>query len=430
MTNQLTDIELLIPALKKIYTTNGQDISGQINRYSRLMDAFKEKFSERGFHFFSTPGRTEIGGNHTDHNNGRVLASSVDIDSIAVVSYNSSNQVTVFSEGYQSAFKVDLDELDKKEQEKGSTAALIRGIAEGFRSKGYKVGGFNAFISSDILPGSGLSSSASIEVLIGSIFNVFYNNDKIPAEELAKIGQYAENEFYDKPCGLMDQLACAVGGIITIDFKNPEEPETKRIHFDFDKEKYRLLVVNSGGSHADLTDDYAAIPKEMLAVAKLFNKSNCRELSDSVLKTQIGKIRELLGDRPLLRVLHFREENERVLKQVGALENDRFSDFLELVTESGNSSFKWLQNVYSNSNINDQSIAVALILTEEFIAKTGEGACRVHGGGFAGTILTFLPEKMVAEYRKLMESVFGSFSVQVLKVRPYGTLYLNSILKN
>jgi galactokinase len=427
MKKPITDIEFLIPVLKKIYSSNGNDISLQINRYTRLIDAFKEKFGEREFHFFSTPGRTEIGGNHTDHNNGRVLASSVDLDSVAVASYSNSNRVTLFSEGYQEAFIVNLDDLNKKEQEKGSTVALIRGIAGGFKSRGHQVGGFNAFISSDVLPGSGLSSSASIEVLIGSIFNVLYNNEKITAEELAKIGQYAENAFFDKPCGLMDQLACAVGGIITIDFKNSAEPQTKKIHFDFAKEKYRLLVVNSGGSHADLTDDYAAIPNEMQAVAKLFDKNNCRELSDEILKTQTGKIRETLGDRHLLRVMHFKEENERVLKQVTALEEDRFSDFLEHVRESGNSSFKWLQNVYSNSNINDQGVSVALAFTEDFISRCGEGACRVHGGGFAGTIQTFLPANMVSEYIELMESVFGSGSVKVLKIRPQGTLYLNSV---
>jgi galactokinase len=422
----MTELKFLTPVIQNIYSNDENVVDRQLKRYSQLITWFKNIFDDDNLHFFSTPGRTELGGNHTDHNNGRVLAASVDIDSIAVVSPNCSNQVTLFSEGYEKAFCIDLGDLNKIENEKGTTSALIRGIAADLKIKGFQIGGFNACITSDVLPGSGLSSSASIEVLIGSIFNVLYNNGNIPAEEIAKIGQYAENEFFRKPCGLMDQLACAVGGIIAIDFKNPIQPEIIKIDFDFVEQKYRLIVVDSGGSHADLTEDYSAIPKEMKAVAKMFKKKSCRELSESTLRANINEIRTKLGDRALLRAMHFIEENERVQKQVYVLQEKRFSDFLKLITESGNSSFKWLQNIYSTRNNNEQGVAVALALTENFISKIGEGACRVHGGGFAGTIQAFLPEKNVDDYTKLMESVFGQKSVKILKIRPYGTIHLNS----
>lgn len=426
----MNSIQFVIPVIQNIYLDNEKTLKRQIKRYSHLVDWFGKEFSESQLHFFSVPGRTELGGNHTDHNNGRVLASSVDLDSIAVASYENNNRVTLFSDGYDEAFIIDLDDLTKKKSEVGQASALIRGIALGLKKRGFQIGGFNACITSDVLPGSGLSSSASIEILIGSIFNALYNNGNIPKEELAKICQFAENEFFGKPCGLMDQMACAVGGIIAIDFKDPKQPAIRKVHFDLNKEKYCLLVVYSGGSHADLTKEYSAIPKEMKAVAKLLKKNNCREISDSMLKEHLETIREKLGDRALLRAWHFIKENARVLEQVNALEENRFRDFLEYVNVSGNSSFKWLQNVYTTTNILDQGLSVALALTENFLSEIGEGACRVHGGGFAGSILTFLPQETVDGYRTLMESVFGPKSVKDLKIRPYGALHLNALIKN
>lgn len=416
----LFDRQHLMSGLSKIYGNDPDLLQSQLERYEKLVSIFQTKFPETEGFFFSTPGRTEIGGNHTDHNHGRVLAASVNLDSIAVAAAVAADEIVIDSVGY-APFRVELADLEIHPDEKGTTTALIRGIAARFQQLGFRLGGFHAAVASDVLPGSGLSSSASIEVLIGSMLNFLYNAGKIAPETLALIGQYAENHYFGKPCGLMDQMACAVGGIITIDFNNPAQAIVRRVDFDFAAENYRLLVVDTGGNHADLTDDYAAVPHEMRLVAAEFGKTVCRELSLNELLPRLKSLREKVGDRALLRALHFLGENERVDSQVQALEQGDFSRFLALVRDSGNSSFKWLQNVYTVKNVREQGVTLALALSEEFLARHA-GACRVHGGGFAGTIQVFLPTEAVPAYVERMEPVFGAGSVRVLSVRPLGTV--------
>jgi len=426
MNKQLKQIE---SAISTVYGKNKLTIDYQNKRYESLLDTFISKFGSAELHFFSTPGRTELGGNHTDHNNGRVLAASINLDSIGIVSKSENNNVEIYSVGYSNPFILDLNNLEPMDNEKGTTLSLIRGTAAGLKQLGYNIGGFNACISSDVLPGSGLSSSASIEVLIGSIFNALFNNNSIAPEILAQTGQFAENNYLGKPSGLMDQMACAVGGIISIDFKNPINPVFNKVNFNFDQHNYKLLVLDTGGSHADLTDDYASIPAEMKSVAALFNVSVLREISMDTFLGKILFIREQLGDRAVLRALHFFQENVRVENEVNALSKGDFSKFLELVKASGNSSFKQLQNIFTIKNIKDQGISLALALSEKFIEESGEGACRVHGGGFAGTIQIFLPNSSVQKYKNNMEKIFGKNSVQILSIRSKGTIYLNSIVE-
>ncbi len=423
------DFQKLKPIFKEIYCTRDDlVIQAKVKRFDQLIEKFKQIFHQSDLHLFSTPGRTEIGGNHTDHNHGRVLAGSVNLDSIAVAAINQSNMITLHSEGYPQPFLVNLDQLDKIASEAGTTSALIRGIAARFKQLGFHIGGFNAWVASDVLPGSGLSSSASIEVLIGTIFNALFNGSKVPPQTIALIGQFAENEYFGKPCGLMDQTTCAVGGIITIDFQNPKEPVVRKVHFDFASQSYSLLVVDTGGNHADLTDEYAAVTKEMKAVAQALGADVCRQIRYHDLIAKINEIRPRLGDRAILRAIHFLGDNARVLEQVSALEKGDFKRFLMLVNESGNSSFKWLQNIYTTKNVREQGVALALAVTEKFIADLGEGACRVHGGGFAGTIQVFLPNAGVTDYIQLIESIFGTGKALVLSIRPHGSLYLNKFL--
>jgi galactokinase len=424
------DFKKLRSIFSEIYCSQNDIIlTKKIKRFQNLVDKFNQTFQENDLHLFSTPGRTEIGGNHTDHNHGRVLAASVNLDSIAVAAKNDSKLVTINSEGYPDPFVVNIEQLNKMTNEKETTSALIRGIAARFKQLGFQINGFNACITSDVLPGSGLSSSASIEVLIGTIFNYLFNNGTIAPQQIAIIGQYAENEYFGKPCGLMDQTTCAVGGIVTIDFENPKEPVVRKVNFDFASQNYSLLVVDTGGNHADLTDEYASIPGEMKSVANQFGAEVCRELSNDEFIQKIKQIRPRVGDRAILRAFHFLGDNARVLDQVAALEQGDFQKFLSLVNASGNSSFKWLQNIYTTKNIHEQGVSLALAITEKYISDIGEGACRVHGGGFAGTIQVFLPNAAVTEYIKLIESVFGKGKVVVLSIRPYGTLYLNQFLE-
>ena len=424
------DISSLRHIFSKIYSKDTEVLESQLKRYTDLSEQFTEKFGEQELHYFSTPGRTEIGGNHTDHNYGRVLAGSVNLDSIAVATKNQLNSVVIYSMGYEKAFQIDLDNLEVNEIEFGTTTALIRGIASRLTQLGYQIGGFNAYIESDVLPGSGLSSSASIEVLIGSIFSALFNDNSIAPENLAIIGQYAENNYFGKPCGLMDQVACAMGGIITIDFETPEKPKIEKIDFDFEEQNYNLIVVDTGGNHADLTEDYASVPIEMRSVAQALGKNVCREISMIDLIPYIKILRSKVGDRALLRAIHFIGENERVTEQVNALKNNDFDAFLELLKDSGNSSFKWLQNIYSTKNIREQGLSLALAITENYIKEISAGACRVHGGGFAGTIQVFLPHSKVKAYHDLMAKVYGEKSVHILSIRPLGTLYLNPFFEN
>jgi len=418
----LPKIEL---AFKQLYGTDQNILTKHFNRFQQLEENFQKYFGDAELHYFSTPGRIEISGNHTDHNHGVVLASSIDLDSIAVVSKNSGNEIILYSEGYDGSFSVKMDDLTAKMEEKGTTNALIRGMASRFKNLGSSIGGLNICMSSNVLAGSGLSSSASFEVLIGTILNCLYNDRKFTPEELASIGQYAENEYFGKPCGLMDQMACAVGGIIFIDFKNPKNPIVQKVNYDFSKENYSALVVDTGGNHADLTDDYAAVPSEMKAIANEMEAQALRDVSENYFIEQIPDLRKKYGDRAVLRSLHFFSENKLVLNQVAALEANEFSKFLKLVKASGNSSFKYLQNIYTNKNVKEQGIALSLALTEKYLAKVQTGACRVHGGGFAGTILVFLPKKEIENYLSEIEPVFGKDCAIVLSFRQYGTIYLN-----
>ncbi len=419
------EIAQLKSIFEKIYETDPLAIEKQVSRYEALAGLFREKFGEQEVHFFSTPGRTEIGGNHTDHNFGRVLAGSINLDSVAVAARNNENVVRVYSVGYDNAFEVSLDMLEPNPEEFGTTTSLIRGIAARLKELGYEIGGFNAYLTSDVLPGSGLSSSASIEVLIGNIISSLYNEDKILPEELAMTGQYAENIFFGKPCGLMDQVACAMGGIVTIDFRDPADPQITKVDFDFAAQDYSMIVVDTGGTHADLTDDYASVPTEMKSVAEALGSSVVREIEIEDLMASLSEVRAKTGDRAVLRALHFLGDNARVTRQVAALENNDFKSFLDMITDSGNSSYKRLQNIYSPSNVSEQGVALALSLTENFLEEIGEGACRVHGGGFAGTIQIFLPNKAVEAYGKLMKPIFGENAVHALKIRALGTLHLN-----
>ena len=413
--------------MDKIYSNDNNEKANQELRFSELLEFYKKNFQDEKVWLFSTPGRTEIGGNHTDHNHGRVLAGSVNLDTIAVAAPVENNIVTLFSEGYSEAFKVNLDNLSKAPDEEGTTAALIRGVAAFFRKNNFQAGGFNAVVSSRVPVGSGLSSSASFEVLIATIFNHFYNGDKVPVKTMAIAGQFAENEFFGKPCGLMDQMACAYGGIVEIDFKNPRDPQTEQVDFSLKDYGYNLIVVNTGGSHADLTDDYAAIPAEMKKVAAFFGKRTLRDIKESEFFQNLSELRKKTGDRAVLRAQHFLAENKRVLEQIESLKNKDIVTFFKLIIESGNSSFRWLQNIFSTKQIEEQGVAVALALTERFISGHHPGACRVHGGGFAGTIQVFIHRDDLEEYINEIGAVFGKESVTVLSIRKQGTVCLGNL---
>ncbi len=422
------NIQKATPILAELYGTGKDTVARQKERYETLIRNFREAFGADEISLYSTPGRSEIGGNHTDHNRGRVLAAAVNLDALAAASPSGDDTIILFSSGYKKPITLNLRSLSPIKKERGTSAALIRGIAFRLRELGYQAGGFRAWVDSEVMVGSGLSSSASFEVLVGTIFNHLFNNGRIKPLELAKAGQLAENGYFGKPCGLMDQTTCAVGGIVTIDFKDAENPLVKRVDFDITKQGYRLLVVDTGGDHADLTEDYAAIPREMRAVAKALGGREMRDVAAFDLLANLPDLRMQTGDRAVLRAIHFLQENERVEKQVRALQRKDFTSFLALVRESGESSYKWLQNCYPAADPSEQGVALALALSENFIKESGEGACRVHGGGFAGTIQVFLPEKQVRSYSTLMESVFGAGSVRSLSIRQKGSIRLGDII--
>lgn len=389
----------------------------QNSRYAQAVAKFEELFGEKQVEIYSAPGRSEVGGNHTDHQHGMVLATSINLDAIGIVSPSASPVIQVVSEGYDMV-EVDIEDLEEKYEEEGTTAALIRGVAAALAEKGYKIGGFQAYITSDVLIGAGLSSSAAFEIIIGTIFSGLFNNMEIDPVEIAKAGQYAENVYFGKPCGLMDQMASAVGGLIHIDFQDPQVPSVKKVPSDFQAYQYSLCIVDTKASHANLTDDYAKIPEEMKKVAAFFKKNVLREVEEEEFFREIPGLRSILGDRPVLRALHFFEEEKRVEKQVEALDQGDFPRFLELVKESGNSSFKYLQNIYINRDEQNQSMSVALGASESILQN--HGVSRVHGGGFAGTIQVFAENSYVEEYRNKIDHIFGKGSCHVLKVRQQG----------
>lgn len=402
---------------KRIYVTD-EAVADQRERYVSLAEDFARLFGEdREVRLFSAPGRTEVGGNHTDHNHGRVLAASINLDAIAVASKNDENVVRVKSRGYNMDV-CDITDLEIKENEKGHSPALVRGMCAGFKKFGYEIGGFDACTMSSVLSGSGLSSSAAYEVLVGTMLNYLYNDGKVDAITIAKIAQYAENVYFDKPCGLMDQMACSVGGFVTIDFNNPAEPVVNEVKFDFAASGHSLCIVDTKGSHSDLTDDYAAIRSEMEAVAGFFGKNVLREVDEEDFKKNISAIREKLGDRAVLRAVHFFADNGRVLKEVDALKKGNFDEFKSYILESGDSSYKYNQNVFSTKKPLEQPVSLALALSESILK--GKGAWRVHGGGFAGTIQAFVPNEILEDYKNAMECVFGEGSCYVLIIRPVG----------
>ena len=394
-------------------------LTAQKARYEKAISDYKEYFASEGdeIRIFSAPGRTEVGGNHTDHNCGKVLAASVDMDIIAIVEPIDEPVVAIKSEGFDES-RILLDELDVVESEKNSTPALIRGVAKGLKSRGFKIGGFKAYATSNVLKGSGLSSSAAFEVLVGTIFSYLYNEGKVSPIKIAQISQYAENVYFGKPSGLMDQMACSVGGFVAIDFKDVESPIIENVNVDFDSFGHALCIIDTKGDHADLTPDYAAIPAEMKAIANYFSVSELRHLCKHDIILNINVLRDKFGDRAVLRALHFFEENKRVEKLVNALKRNDFQAFLDSINESGNSSYKYLQNVFSSSHVEQQGLGIGLNIAEYALLR--KGASRVHGGGFAGTIQAFVPFELLKEFKMELEKVFGSGSCHVLKIRPVG----------
>ena len=366
---------------------------------------------------FSAPGRTEIAGNHTDHQHGCVLAAAVDLETVADVCLNGTDKIWIQSEGYP-AFSIDIRDLSINDSEKNTTVALVRGVVAGFAQRNVQIQGFDAKIHSTVLPGSGLSSSAAFEVLIGTIINELFNEGRISAEEIAMIGQYAENVYFGKPCGLMDQMASSVGSLVYIDFENPKQPKVEKIDFDLAEAGYALCIIDSGADHADLTDEYAAIPNEMKQICSLFGKEVLRQIPEESFLAALPSLRGQVSDRAILRALHIYRENERVAKQAEALKTQDVDTFLKLVKESGDSSWKYLQNITPSGAVKHQEVAVALALCDTYLK--GQGAYRVHGGGFAGTVQAFVPVKMLENFKASIEAVLGENSCHVLNIRQQG----------
>ena len=386
-------------------------------RKAALDAGFAAAFESMPNRYFSAPGRTEIGGNHTDHQRGRVLAGAVNLDTVAAVRVNGTDTIRIHSKGYPVSI-VNLAQLEPIAAEINSTPALIRGVAARFKELGCEVKGFDAYCESTVLPGSGLSSSAAYEVLIGTIINNLFFDGKISQPEIAMIGQYAENVFFGKPCGLMDQTASAVGNLVTIDFFNKENPVIEPVNFDFASCGHALCIIDSGADHANLTDEYAAVPGEMKAVAAYFGKEVLTQIDENEFYSNLPGIRASCGDRAVMRAIHFYQENARVPQQVAALREGDFEKFLSLVKQSGYSSYMYLQNVIPAGYKAHQDVAVALGLAEHFLQ--GRGAYRVHGGGFAGTIQAFVPFNLLDSFVAGMDGALGAGACHVLSIRPQG----------
>ena len=394
------------------------DATTAAKRYSAALDEFFRLFGDRdNIRIFSAPGRTEVGGNHTDHQHGCVLAGSVNLDVIAIVSATDDNMVRIKSAGYPMD-EIDVCDLEVKENEKGRASALIRGVLSAFSQNSYKVGGFDAYTTSNVLKGSGLSSSAAFEVLLSNIVNGLYNNHSVDAVTMAKYSQFAEREYFGKPCGLLDQMASSVGGFTYADFFDPQNPIIEKVDINLLDSGHTLCVVDTGGNHANLTQDYADITLECKAVSEALGVEFLRDADESEFYKNIAAIRKSCGDRAVLRAMHFFNENARANAQRQALKDKNFDKFFALVNESGESSFNWLQNVYSPANPKEQGISLALAVTKQFLGDMG--ACRVHGGGFAGTIQCYIPSDMLASFKAVIEAVFGKNSCVVLSIRPVG----------
>ena len=403
--------------LRAVYVTD-YAVEAQKPRYIRLINEFIRLFGDdRDVIITSAPGRTEVCGNHTDHNNGRVLAASVNLDAVAVAAKNDEGIVRVKSDGHAMNV-VDVNELLPDESEFGRSTAMVRGVCAKIQGLGYKIGGLDCVTASDVIGGSGLSSSAAFEVLLGSTLSYLYNDGVIGAVEIAKTAQYAENVFFGKPCGLLDQMASSVGTFVTIDFESTENPKIKKVDFDFSKSGHSLCIVDTGGSHSDLTDDYAAVRAEMESVANALGADVLRQIDYSDFKAAVPSLLGRVSDRALLRAFHFYRENVRVEKAVAALENGNFDEFKRVINESGRSSYMFNQNVFTPKNPAEQKLSLALCISEEVLGVNG--AYRVHGGGFAGTIQAFVPNELLEQYKTEMESVFGKGSCHVLIIRPVG----------
>ncbi len=402
---------------KAVYVTD-EAVELQKERYIETIEEFISLFGDdRDIIVTSAPGRTEVCGNHTDHNNGKVLAASINLDAIAVCAVSDENIVRVKSKGHAMNV-VDITKLLPDESEFGRSTAMVRGVVSKIKDMGYEIGGFDAVTTSDVMGGSGLSSSAAFEVLLGTTVSYLFNDGKIDPVDIAKVAQYSENVFFGKPCGLLDQMASSVGTFVTIDFKSTENPVINKVAYDFSKSGHSLCIVDTGGNHSDLTEDYAAVRSEMESVAKAMGKNVLREVDFDDFKKAVPELTKEVNDRALLRAYHFYNENLRVEKAVNALENDDFNTFKEVILDSGKSSYMLNQNVYSPSNATEQKLSLALCVTEDILKD--KGAFRVHGGGFAGTIQAFVPNEILDTYKTEMEKIFGEGSCYVLIIRPVG----------
>lgn len=409
------------PAFKELYGQEANILKEQADRYSDLMQEFKKIYGQDDVSLFTSPGRTEIGGNHTDHNHGRVLAGAVNLDNIAVAAANGTDTIRIKSAGYP-LFEVDITDLSIDEAQFYTSGALVKGISARLKALGFQIGGFDACIEGRVPKGSGLSSSASFEVLIGAIISHLFNNGTLDAVQNAIVGQWSENNYFGKPCGLMDQTACSVGGLITIDFKDPANPIVKALDFDFVKTNYSLVITDVGGGHDDPAsqEEYASLPTEMKSVANELGAEVLRDVSLEQIVEKIPEIRKKTGDRAILRAYHFHGDNQRVADQVVALEANDFQAFLNMVIESGYSSYMYNQNIFDVTHKDEQVVSLGLALSE--MVLKGKGAWRVHGGGFGGTIQAFVPQELVGKYVQTLEHVFGKGSCHKLFIRSKGSI--------
>lgn len=410
-----------VQLLEQMYGKGKAEVNAA--RYELAANGFAAAFGDKEFEFFTSPGRTEIGGNHTDHNHGKVLAGSVQMDCVAAAAANGTETIRMISETYKQDLVIDLNHLEPTSQTTG-TLPLVRGVLAGLKNRGFEIHGFDAYVTSNVIGGSGVSSSASFEMLVCSIVDYLFNNYTRDVVSYAKAGQYAENKYWLKGSGLLDQMACAVGGIITIDFANIDEPVMRRVNCNFDDLNLDLVIVNTGKGHADLSAQYSAVPDEMKSVAKYFGKEVLAEVQEADVIAKAKDIRRKCGDRALLRAFHFFEESSRVDKQIKALESGDKESFLKEITASGNSSWKWLQNCYLNETPQEQSITCALALTELFLSGIEGGACRVHGGGFAGVIAAFVPKEHTEEYCAYINRALGEGSAFVMHIRNQGAIHI------
>ncbi len=403
--------------LIRLYGADELALNEARNRLAALIQAFSTDFPKLSPTIFTAPGRTEMGGNHTDHQHGAVLAASVDLDMLACAATNDSEEVLIRQEGYPD-LTINVADLKKRDSEEGSFVSLVRGVLAGVEARGYKVSGFSAILDSKVPTGSGLSSSAAYEVLIGSIANTFFCAGALTPVEVAQIGQFAENVYFGKPSGLMDQVACSVGGVISVDLADPDQPHVQPVNFDLDGTQHTLCIIDSGADHSDLTDDYTQITQDMSQVAGHFGKTHLRDVDVAQFWNNLPNLRADVSDRSILRAIHFFEDNERVAQQAQALRDGRFDDFLELVSYSGLSSQTQLQNIYSLSRPEEQDLGVAIALAQNVL--DGKGAVRVHGGGFAGTIQAYVPTEDVQQFKERVETVLGPDSCHVLRIRSVG----------